>query len=284
MFFLGFYTIRRHGTFAPKSEVKLIIANHIGLYEIVLLFISAFPSFVSRAENASIPLFKGIIQACDAILVNRDDKDSKRKTLEQIIHRSKDPASPQLMVFPEGTTNNQTSLFQFAKGVFATSQPVQPVVFRFDYKHFNPCYTGRLVGGSDAIDIILRSVCQFVNYAEFKVLDVYYPSDQEKADALLYAKNMQVYMASHLGVSTSDATYSDYKAVLDEYYARQEQAQTQEPGGWSSKQRSRTWSKVSVSQSPTFLKESKSGDKKKENVDESDRSERSDEEVNKKDD
>jgi len=242
LFFSGYYVVVQHGSFAPLSDVKLLCGNHVGAVEVVILFVFAnFPSFVSREENLNIPLFPGVVQAADAILVNRDDKDSKRKTIQEIIKRSQDPKSPQLMIFPEGTCGNQHALFKFSKGAFVTAQPVQPIVFRFPYRHFNPCFSGRVVGGNDLGDIIFRTMCQFVNRLEYKCLDVYHPSEDEKADPELYAANVERLMAISLGIPQSEASYADYKEAFDRYRVAQKEAEEVQQGGWTSKRVSATW-------------------------------------------
>eukprot|EP00299_Pterocystis_sp_00344_P017014 c8538_g1_i1.p1 GENE.c8538_g1_i1~~c8538_g1_i1.p1 ORF type:complete len:461 (-),score=85.66 c8538_g1_i1:35-1243(-) len=218
MFFYGFYVVRGFGTPAPPRDVKLLIGNHTGPIEIVILFNTCFPSFVTRVENLTIPLFSGIVKAVDAIVVNRDDAESKKITMDIIQRRANDPSSAQLMIFPEGTTNNQHALFQFRKGAFVSGQPVQPVVFHYPYRHLNPCFTGRIVGGLDLVDLIIRLASQFVNRAEFKFLPVYHPSEEEKKNPELYAENVRVLMASHLGIKVSDASYQDYKDALEKYH------------------------------------------------------------------
>jgi len=84
---------------------------------LLVMFAESFPSFVSRVENLSIPLFTGIVRAVDAILV---DTKNKIKPLDEIKRRcDMDIHAPQVMVFPEGTCNNSHTLFRFNKGLFS---------------------------------------------------------------------------------------------------------------------------------------------------------------------
>ena len=85
------------------------------------MFAESFPSFVSRVENLSIPLFTGIVRAVDAILV---DTKNKIKPLDEIKRRALDPTAPQVMIFPEGTCGNSNVLFRFNKGPFSLGKPV----------------------------------------------------------------------------------------------------------------------------------------------------------------
>eukprot|EP00300_Choanocystis_sp_HF-7_P015350 c19022_g1_i2.p1 GENE.c19022_g1_i2~~c19022_g1_i2.p1 ORF type:complete len:253 (+),score=69.61 c19022_g1_i2:144-902(+) len=241
LFFLSYYSVTSHGESASLSQVKLLIANHVGGFEVIVLFTHCFPSFVSAIENLSYPLFTGIVKSVDAIVVDRSDKESKHTTLREIERRSADPDAPQLMIFPEGTCNNQATLFRFSKGAFSTGDPVQPVLFKFPYKHFNPCFTGRLSGGNDLDNLLYRSACQFVSRIEYKFLDVYYPSEEEKKDPELYATNVQRFMAAALGTGVSDASYEDYRLVMKAHHAEQQTQQAKQKGGWLSKRLSKTW-------------------------------------------
>lgn len=127
--FLGYYRVDVHGTLASASETKLLVPNHVGAVEIFVLFGLAFPSFVSAIENTRLPFFGAICRVTDAILVDRSDPDSKRKTKSEILQRVRDKdTKSQLMVFPEGTTVSQAALFQFKRGVFEAGEPVQLVV------------------------------------------------------------------------------------------------------------------------------------------------------------
>ena len=103
------------------------------------MFAESFPSFVSRIENLSIPMFPGIVRAVDAILVDRRDHNKKEYgALNEIKRRALDPLAPQVMVFPEGTCNNTNVLFRFNKGVFSLGTPVQLACFKYPYRSFNP--------------------------------------------------------------------------------------------------------------------------------------------------
>ena len=52
---MGYYKIPITGSFAPPDQVKLLMANHVSLLEVIIMFAESFPSFVSRIENLSIP-------------------------------------------------------------------------------------------------------------------------------------------------------------------------------------------------------------------------------------
>ncbi|CCW59729.1 unnamed protein product [Phytomonas sp. EM1] len=215
---LGFYNTRVYGKVAPRSQCKLLISNHSCVLEVVFLaLLERLPSFVSRKENESSFFFLVVARICDAILIDRKSPTSRKEALDAICKRAKDPLGLQLMIFPEGSTANQLALLRFQKGAFESGNPVQMVCIYFPYKHFNPTWGGKMVGGNDVHEIVLRLCCQFVNYAEIRVLPVYYPTEAEKNDAILYANHCQKMMATVLNESVSDATFYDYDEAAKLY-------------------------------------------------------------------
>eukprot|EP01061_Rhynchopus_euleeides_P048008 TRINITY_DN9977_c0_g1_i3.p1 TRINITY_DN9977_c0_g1~~TRINITY_DN9977_c0_g1_i3.p1 ORF type:complete len:547 (+),score=242.74 TRINITY_DN9977_c0_g1_i3:89-1729(+) len=217
LFSLGYYRVGMEGKVCDKSEAKILVGNHMAVVEIIVMFGLSFPSFISAVENEAVPLFSGVVRACNAILVDRLDKDSKRKTMEEIKRRCGDPDAPQLMIFPEGTLNNQKALFTFKPGAFEPGMPVQPVIFKIPFSHFNPCWTGEATGGNEVGEVLWRCVSQFVNRLEVKVLPVYHPSEEEKKNKMLFAENVRRLMAANLEIGVSDCRYEDYVALYKRY-------------------------------------------------------------------
>lgn len=95
----------------------------------------------------------------------------------------------------QGTTTNGKQLITFKTGAFATGRPVQPVLLRFPFRHFNPAYTN-----CDGLWHFFRHMTQLVNWAEVTVLPVYTPSAAELADPAAYMSNVRALMARELGV------------------------------------------------------------------------------------
>ena len=81
------------------------------------------------------------------------------------------------MIFPEGTTTPNRSLFSFKAGAFLPGAPVQPVCFKFSYSWFNPCWTGEALGGNSLPTLTYRTMCQFTNRLEIKILPPFVPNE-----------------------------------------------------------------------------------------------------------
>jgi len=49
---------------------------------------------------------------------------------------------PRVLLFPEGTTTNGRFLLSFQMGAFIPGYPIQPVVVRYPYVHFDQSWYG----------------------------------------------------------------------------------------------------------------------------------------------
>jgi lysophosphatidylcholine acyltransferase/lyso-PAF acetyltransferase len=76
-----------------------------------------------------------LIDLAQPIYVCREDHESRTKTIQDIVSRANSEEDwPQILVFPEGTCTNRTSLIQFKPGAFYPGVPVQPVIIRYPNK------------------------------------------------------------------------------------------------------------------------------------------------------
>ncbi len=98
------------------------------------------------------------------------------------------------MVAPEGTTKCTKCLLRFSSGSFVAGHPVLPVLLKYDFKHCNPGW-----GASPAVWHIFRLMNQFINRLSVEICAPYVPSEDERADARLYANNVRKWMADALG-------------------------------------------------------------------------------------
>jgi len=205
LFFGGYYYIKVKGK--PDKNVGIIVSNHISFIDSIFYVSQCLPAFVSKTAVLKYPIIGNAIMGLQSITVDRNSEESKKAASEEIQARSvgnKKGLYPPLLIFPEGTTTNGKGLIKFRVGAFVPGVPVQPVVIRYIYKHFNPsiCYY-------PIFSMMLILLCQVINYMEVTYLDAYYPSEEEKKDPKLYAENVRQYMAKHTKLPLIEANYSE---------------------------------------------------------------------------
>ncbi|CAG2107490.1 unnamed protein product, partial [Medioppia subpectinata] len=200
LFFSGFYWIKvvEKKTKIGIKPTIIPIAPHSTFWDMIAILKLGVPSVVSRIENSRMPFIGSIINLCDPVYVNRDDKDSRLKATNDIKSRA---TVGDIMLFPEGTCINRKSLIQFKMGAFLPALAVQPVVIKWDVgKHDLKSWVEE---GPGLLKILFYSLSELWTSCEIIKLEPYFPNDEEKANSRLFADNVQRVMCDELGVLQS---------------------------------------------------------------------------------
>uniref|UniRef100_A0A6Q2YBJ9 Phospholipid/glycerol acyltransferase domain-containing protein n=1 Tax=Esox lucius TaxID=8010 RepID=A0A6Q2YBJ9_ESOLU len=198
-FFLGFFRVRVKGRRACRKEAPVLaVAPHSSFLDMLVLPETQLATVVSRSENQSIPVIGALLEFNQAVLVNRKNPESRKQAVMQIIQRlTSNGYWPQMLMFPEGTTTNGTSLIKFKPG---ENQP--------GYKPHRGSLLGDTVRwthkGTSWMEALWHTCSQIYTNVTVEYLPVYIPSQEEKNDPNLYADNVQKVMAKALGIPATD--------------------------------------------------------------------------------
>lgn len=141
----------------------------------------------------NLTIFLGLIDFAQPIYVNRECHNSRVTTIQDILERVQSPEEwPQIIIFPEGTCTNRTSLINFKTGAFNPGVPIQPVCIRYPNKIDTFTWTW---SGPHVLLLVWRTLAQFHTFVEIEYLPVYVPNEEEKSNPKLYAQNVQKIMA-----------------------------------------------------------------------------------------
>lgn len=73
-----------------------------------------------------------LISYTQPVYVWREDPNSRQNTIKEICRRTTSEDNwQQVLIFPEGTCSNRTSLIKFKPGAFYPGVPIQPVCIRY---------------------------------------------------------------------------------------------------------------------------------------------------------
>lgn len=185
----------------------ILVCNHIGYAEIMLLVTHYAPSVVAKKEIASYPLVGTIARALQCIFIDRKDPTDRTRVMEMMKERGRDAKCgryPPLLIFPEGTTTNGAVMLRFQKGIFTCGVPVQPLAIKSHFIFYN---AGWLQGSmlNHALQLLTRL------YAPFSIqeLALYQPNEFELQDPILYADNVCQTIANALQIPVSNKTMYD---------------------------------------------------------------------------
>ena len=208
LFFAGFYWIRVIDCRKDRRRFAPIIpvAPHTSFCDVLIILKLKRPTFVSKTENQQVPLLGNILHLCKGIYVDREDKNSRQKTIEEIRNRANNGET--ILIFPEGTTANRTSLLQFKMGAFIPKLPVQPIIARWDAGE-NMDSVAWAWEGPSPFSLVISLLTRVSTNLEITILPEYVPNAEEKANTRLFAENVSKLMCQDLGVLQSYYSYDD---------------------------------------------------------------------------
>ena len=193
----------------PKSYI--IVSNHLGYLDILLYLAYYNTSFICSDYIQNVT-FIGDIATCFQSLFLK----SGIKTSHQILHRVQLTydthsnrecngcylCSSKLIIFPESTTtNSKQCLLPFRSSIFRSGKPIQPIIIRSPYKHFNTTWES-----IHFMPHLFRLYTQCYNKMEVVEAPPYIPNKAEINDPYLYSFNVNQLMRKMLG--------HDYKVYL----------------------------------------------------------------------
>uniref|UniRef100_A0A7S4N6S9 EF-hand domain-containing protein n=1 Tax=Odontella aurita TaxID=265563 RepID=A0A7S4N6S9_9STRA len=221
LFSMGYLYIEEEGKRAPLKESPIVVANHLGPIEPLILAVRTGGMPVSKIENMSLPFFGAVAKLFLPILVDRNDDNSRKAVAAEIESRARRAADGTfrgpVFLFPEGTTTNGTSVITFKAGAFAPRLPVQPVVVRFPHApgHFAPIWTAV---SPSLPELFFRMLCEPVNRCKISWLPVASPVGEEEKTGdwpgpKLYASRVQTIVADAMGGTTTRFAFEDVRLM-----------------------------------------------------------------------
>ncbi|MEM1125150.1 MAG: lysophospholipid acyltransferase family protein [Bacteroidota bacterium] len=100
----------------PEGGAVLVVANHLGMLDALILASQMPIAFVGKAEINDWPFAGWVCRAHGVIFVERDRRSSTKTFIAQVqrvLH-----TGVRVLVFPEGTTNGHVDLLPFKTGAF----------------------------------------------------------------------------------------------------------------------------------------------------------------------
>jgi 1-acyl-sn-glycerol-3-phosphate acyltransferase len=184
----------------------ILLAPHTSFFDLYPgLFLEGSPSFVSRWEAQGIPFFTNLLKLAGVIFVKRDSQTSRQDTVGQIEAAS---SYTRVILCPEGTCTNGSSLVKFKPGAFLPGLPVQPIVIRYLFWNGMDTTTWTFEG-QNFLKAIWLTMCQMGVEIELTKLSPYYPKVEEKLNARLYAENVRRVIGKETKIGLSEYIFDD---------------------------------------------------------------------------
>lgn len=119
----------------PPSGNYLVVSNHFGVLDPIVLASVLPVSFVAKAEMQKWPILGWVARSFGVLFVNRQRRSTVPQFAEQVQARISEGVD--VLVFPEGTTSPDLTVLPFKTGAFESiagnpSQAVLPVYLHVD--------------------------------------------------------------------------------------------------------------------------------------------------------
>ncbi|KAI0493950.1 hypothetical protein KFK09_024080 [Dendrobium nobile] len=202
LFSFGYQWINRIGKPASREVAPVVVSNHVSYVEPIFFFYELFPTIVASESHDTLPFVGTIIRAMQVIYVDRFSPSSRKNAVNEIKRKASCNNFPRVLLFPEGTTTNGRFLISFQNGAFIPSLPIQPVVVRYPFVHFDQSW-----GQISLAKLMFKMFTQFQNFMEVEYLPVIFPCEEETA--LQLSKRTSCMMGSALNVVQTSHAYGD---------------------------------------------------------------------------
>jgi len=144
----------------PSTDPVLIVANHVSWLDMYALSAVAGARFVAKSEVRGWPFFGTIALRFDTLFIVRGSyRDAARMRTEvaRALHEG-----ARVVVFPEGTTTDGTTLGRFHPALFQSAidarAPVQPVAIRYRDGRGDPSPAPVFVGDTTVLASVARVI------------------------------------------------------------------------------------------------------------------------------
>ena len=118
------------------QKYSLIICNHIGLFDVILIMYLFQPGFIAKKLVSNYPFFGSVARGLNCLFVDRENESARKKIMDDIYNRQKNyiegKSLAPLAIFPEGTTTSNRNILKFKKGAFYHLLPIKPQIILID--------------------------------------------------------------------------------------------------------------------------------------------------------
>lgn len=187
---------------AKKHAGSLLVANHMGFVDILMLAGIEPMSFVTSVEMRETPVLGPVTELAGCFYVERRSRTKILNEMKRLADSLKDGLN--IVLYPEATSTNGDKVLPFKKTLMMAAAeagvPVQPVVINFrklDGQEFNTENRDAVCwyGDTGFVEYFWKTLRLKSVDAEIEYLDIIYPNPEEdrgvvaeKAHAMISAK------------------------------------------------------------------------------------------------
>ncbi|KAM7345828.1 glycerol-3-phosphate acyltransferase 4 isoform 1-T1 [Cochliomyia hominivorax] len=118
--------------YKPKAT-GFCVANHTSPLDVAILSTDCTFSLIGQRHGGFLGILqRALARASPHIWFERGEARDRHAVAERLKQHVSDPNNPPILIFPEGTCINNTSVMQFKKGSFEVGGVIYPVAIKYD--------------------------------------------------------------------------------------------------------------------------------------------------------
>ncbi|XP_064006443.1 glycerol-3-phosphate acyltransferase 3-like isoform X1 [Pogoniulus pusillus] len=131
--------IHFHNRENRPQEGGICVANHTSPLDVLILASDGCYSLVGQVHGGFLGLIqKSCLQTSQHVLFERSEIRDRHLVRKKIKEHIADKAKLPILIFPEGTCVNNTSVMMFKKGSFEVGGTIHPVAIKYDPRFADP--------------------------------------------------------------------------------------------------------------------------------------------------
>ncbi|XP_034476231.1 glycerol-3-phosphate acyltransferase 3 isoform X2 [Drosophila innubila] len=125
--------ITYHNEDNRPSSSGICVANHTSPIDVLVLMCDTTYSLIGQRHGGFLGILqRALARASPHIWFERGEAKDRHLVAERLKQHVSDPNNPPILIFPEGTCINNTSVMQFKKGSFEVGGVIYPVAIKYD--------------------------------------------------------------------------------------------------------------------------------------------------------
>merc|ERR1712083_483809 len=203
----------------PKSGI--CVANHTSPIDVLILACDNAYDLIGQEHEGFLGYFQRALSRCSShIWFERGEAKDRRLVVQRLKEHVDNPDRLPILIFPEGTCINNTSVMQFKKGSFEVGGTIYPVAIKYDPIFGDAFWNSSENGMASYIYLVMTSWAI--------VCDVWYlppMTRMENEDAVKFANRVKAEIARQGGLV--DLVWDGNlkrNAVKSEWKAKQQEA------------------------------------------------------------
>ncbi|XP_046747313.1 glycerol-3-phosphate acyltransferase 3 isoform X5 [Diprion similis] len=113
----------------------ICVANHTSPIDVLVLMRDNSYSLIGQRHGGFLGILqRALARASPHIWFERSEVKDREAVTKRLKKHVSDPSNPPILIFPEGTCINNTSVMQFKKGSFEVGGVIYPVAIKYDPK------------------------------------------------------------------------------------------------------------------------------------------------------